>query len=1035
MHDGAPWLPRVLAALDEQTRPPDLVVAVDTGSTDGSPALLGAAFDDAQVVTAARDTGFGDAVGRALEHAQQRGDLDGVGWIWLLHDDSAAQPRALEQLLAAAGTSASVGVVGAKLVDWDDANRLVEVGLTVGRGGRRDTGVDGIERDQGQHDHRGDVLAVPSAGMLVRRDVWDELEGFDPALKLMRDDIDLCWRAQLAGHRVLLAPNAVVADAQAATNGLREVHAEAGALRRVDLRHGQHVALARCSWWAVPFLLCWLVLLSAGRAIALLAAKSPRRAFDEVLATGVVLIAPWRWLGSRWRSRGRRRVPGHSLSSLLTPRSAPLRRAGDVVSAWAATEPPVSTHAGPDAGLHTVIDEVADPADLAPLTWPSRVVRHPLTWVVLALVAATAVAWRRLGDALLGSATLTGGELRPSPAGAVQHWHAGLDAVRGPGLGTEQLGSPAAVLDAGWIRLVETVAGAAAPARSLTLLLAAAPVLAAIAAYVAAGIATRSRWLRAWAALAWGAAPLLTAAVTQGRVGPVAITIVLPLVAAALARALSPDKPGRLTATFAAALGIAVVGSAVPLLGAVGVGIGLLGVLLARGARWRALLVAVLPVALLGPWVTEIVADPRLLLAGPGAVADPAPVSQVGDGLNIWQAWTDVLRLHQGWPLWTVALWLGPLTVLATLSLLRGGRRGWAVAALGWLAVLGLALAVLAPWVQVSRPGQQVLTGWSGTGALLALLALLAAPLVAADGLQSRLARYGFGWRQLLLGPVVLVAVLAPVVAVGAWAWEGADGPLQTTRGTGLPAVAADAAYGPLAVRTLVLAAEDGQITYRLDGGEPGAVARDVRARAGADERATADPVRPVAAALANPDTALPGPGTVASLRQLAVGFLLVRDPAPAQLTERLDATAGLARIGRSTDGQLYRVGSGGLDSTARAQLVSAAGASLAAVPTSGPHAAVDTTIPAGRAGRLLVLSEAPSDLRHAELNGIPLRVAGASAVTGWRQAYVLPTHGGHLVVRADDQTVTRWRWAELALVLLVGLLALPVRRPNGELR
>ena len=107
--------------------------------------------------------------------------------------------------------------------------------------------------------------------------------------------------------------------------------------------------------------------------------------------------------------------------------------------------------------------------------------------------------------------------------------------------------------------------------------------LAALAAYVAAGIATRSRWLRAWAALAWGAAPMLTAAVTQGRVGPVAVTIVLPLVAAALARALSPDRPGRLTATFAAALGIAVVGSAVPLLGAVGVAVGL-----AWACCWRA---------------------------------------------------------------------------------------------------------------------------------------------------------------------------------------------------------------------------------------------------------------------------------------------------------------------------------------------------------------------------------------------------------------------------------------------------------------
>ena len=169
-------------------------------------------------------------------------------WLWVLHDDCAPDPRALELLLDTATASSSAGVVGPKLVAWDDPHRLLEAGLTVSRAGRRSTFLDGVERDQGQHDHRSDVLAVSSAGMLVRHDVWDELGGFDPALKLLRDDIDLCWRAHLAGHRVLLAPRAVVADAQAATRGLRAVDAVPAAVHRVDRQHGQHVALARCSW-------------------------------------------------------------------------------------------------------------------------------------------------------------------------------------------------------------------------------------------------------------------------------------------------------------------------------------------------------------------------------------------------------------------------------------------------------------------------------------------------------------------------------------------------------------------------------------------------------------------------------------------------------------------------------------------------------------------------------------------------------------------------------------------------------------------
>ena len=51
-----------------------------------------------------------------------------------------------------------------------------------------------------------DVLAVGTAGALVRRDVWDALGGLDPLLPLFRDDLDLGWRVNAAGHRVVVVP-------------------------------------------------------------------------------------------------------------------------------------------------------------------------------------------------------------------------------------------------------------------------------------------------------------------------------------------------------------------------------------------------------------------------------------------------------------------------------------------------------------------------------------------------------------------------------------------------------------------------------------------------------------------------------------------------------------------------------------------------------------------------------------------------------------------------------------------------------------
>ncbi|WP_460446916.1 glycosyltransferase family 2 protein, partial [Angustibacter aerolatus] len=242
-HDGERWLPRALSALRDQTRRPDVVVAVDTGSADGSLALLREALGADHVLQAPRRTGFGAAVALGLAHADA---LDPTlaeasprtDWVWLLHDDCAPEPAALAALLDAGVRSDRIGVLGPKLVSWADRSRLLEVGVTVDRGGRRDTGLDGPERDQGQHDHRCDVLSVGSAGLLARRTVWDHLGGLDPALPLLRDDVDLCWRAHLAGHRVVLVPDAVVADAQATSSGRRAADALArGDARRADRRH------------------------------------------------------------------------------------------------------------------------------------------------------------------------------------------------------------------------------------------------------------------------------------------------------------------------------------------------------------------------------------------------------------------------------------------------------------------------------------------------------------------------------------------------------------------------------------------------------------------------------------------------------------------------------------------------------------------------------------------------------------------------------------------------------------------------------
>jgi GT2 family glycosyltransferase len=181
-------LPGLIQALRGQTHAVGRIVGVDTGSRDRSGAVLAEMIGQDAVFGMDRATGFGQAVWGALRRAPAvRPDSSGqqqVEWIWLLHDDCEPAPETLERLLRAASKDRTVVVLGPKVLDGTDRRVLREVGISIDRSGRRVTGIDLGEYDQGQHDHNRAVLAVGSAGMLVRRDVWERLDGFDTHLRL-----------------------------------------------------------------------------------------------------------------------------------------------------------------------------------------------------------------------------------------------------------------------------------------------------------------------------------------------------------------------------------------------------------------------------------------------------------------------------------------------------------------------------------------------------------------------------------------------------------------------------------------------------------------------------------------------------------------------------------------------------------------------------------------------------------------------------------------------------------------------------------
>ena len=362
-HDGAAWLPRVAEALLGQTRPVQRVVAVDTGSRDRSGAVLAELLGRSVVFGMDRRTGYGAAVAQALRHRAANTTRPRAGrlaqgerteWVWLLHDDCEPAPDALEQLLRGAAEAPGAAVLGPKVMDWADRRVLLEAGVTIDRAGRRITGIEPREVDQGQHDGDRDVLAVSSAGMLVRRDVWDQVGGFDPAMPLFRDDVDFCWRVHAAGHRVRVVTDAVVYHLEATARNRRAASA-APRPRRMDRRNALLTLLANlpaaarrsprwpATWCCPPCARCsscW--------------PSGPRAALDEFAGVGSVLGHPLRLLAARRRrARGRqRRLQPAARRPAARPLAAPAGRVRRELS----TPRPRST----PAGSHHATDDPSD---------------------------------------------------------------------------------------------------------------------------------------------------------------------------------------------------------------------------------------------------------------------------------------------------------------------------------------------------------------------------------------------------------------------------------------------------------------------------------------------------------------------------------------------------------------------------------------------------------------------------------------------------------------------------------------------------
>lgn len=327
VHDGSTWLPEVVASLTSQSRSADRILAIDTGSLDSSAKLLKGAR--IPTITLERDSGFGAAISEAVK--QLPAPIEGVEeWLWILHDDCLLHPKALESLLASLIERPNVVMAGPKLLGWHDKSHLLEVGISIATNGARWTNLEAAEYDQGQHDGIHEVLSVSTAGALIRRDVFEDLGGFDKNLELFRDDVDFGWRVHVAGHSVIAVSDAIGYHAQASATERRNIDVKGALFHRpllLDRQNAAYVLLANSSIWVLPWLVLQLLFGALLRSIGYLFAKLPGYASDELLAVASLLIHPAELISARRERKKHRLISSRVVHKFIPSRFMQLRSA------------------------------------------------------------------------------------------------------------------------------------------------------------------------------------------------------------------------------------------------------------------------------------------------------------------------------------------------------------------------------------------------------------------------------------------------------------------------------------------------------------------------------------------------------------------------------------------------------------------------------------------------------------------------------------------------------------------------------------
>ncbi|MFA5895598.1 MAG: glycosyltransferase family 2 protein [Thermoplasmata archaeon] len=202
--NGRSYLRDCLRAAFAQTYPDYRVLVVDNGSTDGSADIAHDEFPEAILLPLERNLHYARGSNEGMRAALRDPKC---AYVVLLNNDTRADPEWLAEMVRS--VDGRIGMVASKLLFMDRPKVVNSAGIAIARdGSSKDRGWN--EPDDGRFDTAPDVFGASGGAGLYRREVLDEVGLFDEDFVAYYEDVDLAWRARLAGWEAHFAPRSIV---------------------------------------------------------------------------------------------------------------------------------------------------------------------------------------------------------------------------------------------------------------------------------------------------------------------------------------------------------------------------------------------------------------------------------------------------------------------------------------------------------------------------------------------------------------------------------------------------------------------------------------------------------------------------------------------------------------------------------------------------------------------------------------------------------------------------------------------------------